>query len=339
MSFPSRVSAICLLVAVASLQSVISDAFAQEEPTKSLAPLEGRLTAIIPPLLKQHRVPGIAVAVVEQGQSFVQGYGVRAAGRDDGIGPDTVFEAASLGKPLFSYLILENAHAGRFDLDASLAADLEEPFVENDTRIDRVTARHVLSHTSGLPNWRPDRFTSNPKPLAFDRDPGSAFGYSGEGFMYLQAVVEARSGLSCEDIMQRDLLGPMGMTGTSYIWSGEETEAYARPHNQRGQIRRKWRTREPSVAYSLHTTAPDYAAFLRRMIDPGDEIARALLEPQVEWPDNEALAWGLGWGLERRADGFWFWHWGDNGDFKHFVIGSQRERRAVLVLTNGRRGA
>ncbi len=55
-----------------------------------------------------------------------------------------------------------------------------------------------------------------------------------------------------------------------------------------------------------------------------------------EMPD---FAWSLGWGIERRPDGDWFWHWGDNEGFKHFVMGSRRQGRAVLVLTNARRGA
>ncbi|NIA70519.1 beta-lactamase family protein [Pelagibius litoralis] len=307
--------------------------------TEAFAALERRLDELVPQRLDEYKVPGAAVVVIDGPQKLLRGYGLRRSRNPEAVGPDTIFEAASLGKPLFAYAMLTMARQGKLDLDLTLSGKLNELYVIDDARIDRVTARHVLSHTTGLPNWRPDRFSAQAKPLKFLRSPGSEFGYSGEGYMYLQAVIEKQSDEALDRIMEALVFQPIGMPRTSYLWSDGFEADFAMPHDHRGRAGEKWRIREAGAAYSLHTTASDYAGFLRVMLEDDSELARAMLSPQIDLSASAQLAWALGWGIERRADVDWFWHWGDNVGYKHFVMGSRSEKRAVLVFTNARRGA
>ena len=301
--------------------------------------MEQRLDALLPGLLADYAVPGAAIAVMDGDAHLLRTYGLRRNGTQEPVGSETVFEAASLGKPLFAYAIVQRVVAGDLDLDRPLSGVLEEPFLLGDDRIHEITARRVLSHTTGFPNWRPNRFSSKPGALEILRQPGSAFGYSGEGYMYLQAVIEQETGKRLDAVMQSDVFAPLGMTRSAFVWSEDFAPDFALPHNDQGEPGVKQRLRLAGAAYSLHSTLEDFARFLSRMLAEDDATADAMLRPQIAFCDNAALGWSLGWGIERREDGDWFWQWGDNQGFKHFVMGSRSRQKAVLVFTNGDRGA
>ena len=259
----------------------------------------------LPRLLELAAVPGLAFATVD-------GAGVvpRASGRASlqprrGAGDATVFEAASLGKPLFAYAVLKLVDAGVLDLDRPLYDYLASP--EADTpRMRRVTVRHVLSHTSGLPNWRHE-----PGPLAPETEPGETYAYSGEGVFYLQRVVERVTGRPIARLMREEVLQPLGMTESSWVWRGDFDARMAVGYDEQGSAaevyaaigRRtaviaeewhkpaeEWRYEDaarvvplvnpawpvlpvymvPNVAASLLTTARDYARFLAHLVaQPG----------------------------------------------------------------------
>ncbi len=137
---------------------------------------------------------------------------LRDAGTGVPVDDDTIFEAASLSKPVFAYAVLKLVDAGRLDLDAPLQKSLPGDYVE-DPRLRSITARRALSHTTGFPNWRPDG-----QPLKIHFDPGERFSYSGEGFVYLQKAVENRTGETLEALARRLVFEPLRMTSSSYHW-------------------------------------------------------------------------------------------------------------------------
>jgi len=145
----------------------------------------------VPGLLRASSVPGLSLAVVRNGRvALTPAYGVKNETTREPVSPDTIFEAASLSKPVFAYGVLLLAREGRLDLDAPLTRYTETPPVPGDPRLEGITARLVLSHSTGFPNWRPGRWTDAPGPLTIDFDPGTRFGYSGEGYEYLRLAVE-----------------------------------------------------------------------------------------------------------------------------------------------------
>lgn len=302
--------------------------------------------AELDPLLQSGRVPGLAFAVVRNGKiSDLGAAGVRDMSTGDAVDGNTVFEAASLSKPVFAYAVLQLVDAGVLSLDTPLSNHVPD-YVDGDPRAAAITVGNVLSQTSGLPNWR-----GWLSPLKTSFEPGSHFSYSGEGYIWLQKVVVAATGESLNDVMSRLVFEPLGMMNSSYIWRTDYEARVAAPHNGL-RPGTKVHPAEPLVAYTLHTTAADYALFLQAVLS-GSRLKRPTAEqwlyPQITIhqrcieclnPDargaDQHVAWGLGWGLEPEQGAFF--HWGDNGGFKAFAVGSRTSRSAVVVLTNGSNG-
>ena len=298
-------------------------------------------------LLKNGRVPGLAFAVVRDGKIVdAKALGVRDASSGAPVDDNTVFEAASLSKPVFAYAVLQLVDAGVLSLDTPLSK-YSPDYVKDDPRAALVTVGDILSQTSGLPNWR-----GKTSPLKTYFAPGSRFSYSGEGFVWLQRVVVVVTGETLNDVMARLVFDPLGMKQSSYIWRADFEADYATPHDGQLAPRTKKRPAKPLVASTLHTTAADYARFLQAVLSGArlkPATADQWLSPQIrlhqrciecilsDGPDGDQhVAWGLGWGLE--PDRGWFFHWGDNGGFKAFVVGSMANRSAVVVFTNGSNG-
>lgn len=377
-------SASALLAALAP-RSYAAGGQNQGPPAKSAATWmpSKEFLAGLPRLLELAYVPGLSVAVVEGGRvAWAAGFGVRNAETKEPVDADTVFPAASLSKPVFAYAVLRLRDEGLIDLDRPLAEYLPGAYALEDPRAKLVTARHVLSHTSGLQNWR---FAKEDK-LQISFDPGARFQYSGEGYFYLQRVVERVTGQPLVRHLRERVLGPLGMKGSSYVWLPEYEKRTVWGHRNRGQAvegfaaragRRmeevaartgkpveEWKYEDvvrampevdpnwnghpvgllPNVAGTLNTTAPEFAAFMVRVmerpardgLDVKESSRREMLTPQVRI--NSALAWGLGWGLESERGRTYFWHWGDNGTFHCFALGDPATRDGIVVFTNSNFG-
>jgi hypothetical protein len=250
-----------------------------------------------------------------------------------------------LSKPIFAHVVLQLLDQGRLSLDAPLGIYLPN-YVSSDDRASLITARQVLSHSGGFPNWR-----NSDVPLKTYFQPGERFSYSGEGFLYLQKAVEAITGEKLHVLAARLVLEPFEMTRSSFIWDWSFDWNRAYPHDAFGRPL-GGKPGEGNAAWSLQTTAADFVRFLLRVLDGArlrPETAQAWLHPQIEirHPDIQNLAptqdevatgvaWGLGWGLEPAVGNFF--HWGDNGAFKAFTIGSMQSRNALVCFLNGASG-
>lgn len=260
----------------------------------------------LPRLMELAYVPGLSLATVEGGRvTWAGGFGVKKSETTDAVDADTVFPAASLSKPVFAYAVLRLREEGLIDLDRPLVNYLPDAYALEDARSKLITARHVLSHTSGLQNWR---FAKDDKlQIAFD--PGARFQYSGEGYFYLQRVVEQLTNQSIAKFMRERVLGPLGMPSSSYTWLPEYERRTVWGHRNRGQASEgfaavagrkmekvaarlnkpveEWRYEDvvrampevderwsghpvgllPNVAGTLNTTAPEYARFMLRVME------------------------------------------------------------------------
>jgi CubicO group peptidase (beta-lactamase class C family) len=309
-----------------------------------------KLEADIPSLLQQADVPGLSIALIRNGKLVWSGaFGVSNADTKKPVDVNTVFEAASLSKPVFAYAVLKLVDEGKLALDSPLNGYLGNNYdVVNDDRINLITARRVLSHTSGFPNWRDNDRT---KTLLIHFTPGAKFSYSGEGMVYLSKVVEKITGLRFEEFMQQYALRPLGMTASSYIWRGRYDSLKAYRHDLLGHVTGRNQPsddREDSVhdngnaAASLQTTATDYAKFLIALMN-GVGLKKStreqLLTPQIRVDSTyPPVAWGLGIGLETMPEGEYCWHWGDNGDAKAYVTAFLPARNAVVYFADGVNG-
>ena len=338
----------------------------------SLRALTDRLEEVVPMFMKATAVPGLSITII-QSDAIVwsQAFGVRNCGTQEPVTRDTVFEAASLSKPMFAYACLKLCEKGVLNLDTPLinytpdrricitlpTADSEPQHLELDVpQLETVTARHVLSHTTGLPNW-----PSGEKPLKIHFTPGKRFSYSGMAYSTLQAVVETITNLASEEFVEATILRPLEMENSRFFWTGRETMPVAVGHDRNGEPREKKVWGEMIAGASLHGTSTDYAKFMLAIMQSPREsphhlranLSEEMLTSQVQvndslswrkdWPKanikiNEQIGWGLGWGIQHTNDGSAFWHWGDNGTYQNFAIGFRQEGFCIVIMTNGENG-
>ncbi len=162
-------------------------------------------------------VPAIGIAVVEQGKlAWSEVWGVLHALDKTPANSETIFEVASLSKPVFAYAVLQLVDRGLLQLDRPLVDYLRPDYLGHHPWVDKITARDVLRHSSGMPNWRKDPANEKLVPLV---EPGKRIDYSGEALVWLQLVVESVTGESLDATMQRLLFQPAGMHDSSYAWS------------------------------------------------------------------------------------------------------------------------
>ncbi|MBD1938387.1 serine hydrolase domain-containing protein [Microcoleus sp. FACHB-68] len=308
---------------------------------KTNVPAEKLITDLqqqIPQLMQRSGVPGVAVAVVRDREIlWSRGFGVKNTDSGQPVNENTVFAAASLSKPVLAYAAMKLYERGELDLDAPLTNYTAKPYI-SDPRIWKISARLVLSHTTGFPNWSGD------EPVWIDFTPGSKFSYSSEGFLYLQSVIERITRQPFNEYVTRNVFAPLGMTNSSYIWRSSFQSLAANGHDRDGVPFPVGKPSQANGAGSLRTTATDYAKFLIAMMEPAVNDPFRLNEQSLEIMlqqnsrISQSLGWGLGWGLERTNDGDFFWHWGDSGIFKSFTLGSKRSKTGMVILTNSENG-
>jgi CubicO group peptidase (beta-lactamase class C family) len=345
MRFSYDVGAVLVLGTVATGVMGTLGLQAQAPSIRSTRDVISRLKSEVPGLMQQGGVPGMSIALIRGGKTiWLHGFGVKDKKTGEPVRTDTVFEAASLSKPVFAYGVLKLVDQGKLDLDAPLNSYLAKPYVP-DERLGKITARLVLSHRTGFPNWRGD----DGLPIYFT--PGERFSYSGEGYIYLQHVVELITGKPLDVYMEEVVFKPLGMTNSSYVWRPSFDSLTATGYDSKGRPEELKKPKEAGAASSLHTTARDYALFVDAVLN-GKGLSSSLLR-QMETPEiavdptcricvkqepqelSKTLFWGLGWGIQREHKSVMLWHWGDNGVFKAFVMADPARKSGVVMFANG----
>lgn len=296
-------------------------------------------TAQLQELITRAHIPGLSLAYVKNGKVAETCYlGVRSNDTGGQVDAQTVFSAASLSKVVFAYGVLQLVDQGKLDLDKPLVSYYAYPDVQHDLRSAKVTAREVLSHTSGLPNWR------NGDTLAFKYNPGERWNYSGEGFVWLGKVVEHITGKDLEPWLEETVFQPLGMERTGFIWKKEFNTDCAWPHNETGLTTGRWTPEKVNTAASMQTTAESYAKLLVAILNKKGlkpATLKGMLQPQPHSNMVEGrkdLSWGLGVGHQETAAGPAFWQWGDNGTFKAFLIGYPETKEGLVYFANSAAG-
>ena len=345
-----------LTLSIASTLLASSRGVAQNAPARaahssaSPDPAIARLEKRIPELMREGDVPGLSIALLRNGKpSWVGNFGVKNTRTKEPVTDDTVFEAASLSKPVFTYAVLKLIDQGKLGLDVPLSNYLAKPYLEGDDRLAKITTRIVLSHRTGFRNWRGD---GNPLKIYFL--PGERFSYSGEGFIYLQTAVEQITGKPLNDVMNELVFAPLCMVSSSYVWRSDFDARTAYGHDADANPTNLRKDNHFNAAASLNTTAHDYALFLAAILQ-GTGLKPATLD-EMETPQiavnpactnctdrtakelSKTISWGLGWGIERDGGSESLWHWGDNGAFKCFVVADPAHKSGAVLFTNSENG-
>lgn len=321
----------------------------------------GKTSVVFREWLALASVPGASWATLRGHEMSAGGEGMARVGGAP-VTTETLFEAASLSKPVLAAAIHALVGEGLIKLDEPVARRLN---FSTDPVARRITPRHLLSHSSGLPNWRTDAGSA----LQCRFEPGTAFRYSGEGYVLLGRLAEAVTGQTAAQVVRSRVIEPAGMTRSSYGWAPGQRPAVAWAHDAGGEVLPEagpvrfeaardagphrpveaWTATDrataaralgrpelpifatPNMAAGLWTTATDYARFLR--------YARrypAMSSLAVRVEGN--LGWGLGWAVEQAGAKRFAWHWGANDGVANLFVFDPEHEQALVVLTNGSGG-
>lgn len=301
----------------------------------------------LPIMMAGAKVPGLSAAIIRDGRlRWRRAFGVKDNATKTPVHVDTIFEAASMSKPVFAYAVMKLSERKVIDLDTPLTHYVSERLIEGDPRLDLITARHVLSHTSGFQNWR-----SRSEPLAIHFQPGERFSYSGEGYSYLESVVTHLVGEPFDPFMRANVLTPFQMASSGYVWNDMFERRMALPHDRDGKpLPRKRSSIEDVARYgsagALLTTPTDYAKFLIEVIAPtrSDRFRlepttrEEMLRPAIALQDPRAGSWALGWALPPSPKRI-IAHGGDNEGFHCWAVASVERKCGFVLMTNGESGA
>lgn len=290
----------------------------------------------VPVWLAENNVPAAGIGIIEDGKiKYIKVFGELKKGVP---APDnTIFNIASMTKPVVAMLTLKLVEAGQWDLNEPLFHYWVDPDVADNPLHEKLTTRHVLTHQTGFPNWRQGK-------LRFEFEPGTKCQYSGEGFVYLGRALEHKFKKSLAELSDSLLFKPLGMKDTRLFWDNNMDESrFAFWHDSRGNMC------EPSMpkgrgvdaSGSLLTTIEDFSKFMIFVMN-GAELSPGLyndmIRPQVNVKKH--VGKGLGWEIvSDLPDGeYSLQHGGSNTGVKTTGIILPKSKRGVVVFTNGDNG-
>jgi CubicO group peptidase (beta-lactamase class C family) len=313
-------------------------------------------------------VPGVSIAVIHDGEiAFARGYGVRETGKPDPVTPDTLFQAASISKPVAVTGALRLVEQGLLDLDADVNEYLTTWKVPPSGGWQpRLTLRQLASHSAGLtvhgfPGYLRDAARptlvqvldgippANTPPVRVDTVPGTQFRYSGGGTSVIQQLILDVTGTPFPDLMRELVLDPLGMAASGYLQPLPESrwqEATTGHRASAGPVTGQWHIYPEMAAAGLWTTPTDLACFalgIQRSYagDSGGILsqatAREMLTPQVP-REGEWTHLGLGPFLAGEGETARFGHSGGNEGFRCLMVAYRSGKFGAVVMTNGDEG-
>lgn len=321
------------------------------------------IDATVTRLMKAAEVTGLGIAIIEDGKiAYLKAYGVRDKEKNLPLTVDSVMSAASFTKVVFAYTVMRLVEEGRLDLDKPVYGYLPKPLPEyhayqdlaGDSRYQRITARMLLSHTAGFPNWR---WLQENRKLNISFEPGSRYAYSGEGLVLLQLVVETITGKPLQELTQERVFGPFGMKRTSMVWEDRFESDFANGYDDRGRSLGPIQRKKADAAGSMVTTVADFARFMVAVMHGQGlrpETRELMLRPQIrivskhQFPTLSAetteanngiqLSYGLGWGLYQTPYGKAFFKEGHDEGWRNYTVCFDKAKSGIVIMTNSGNG-
>ncbi|MBT3270573.1 beta-lactamase family protein [Candidatus Poribacteria bacterium] len=322
----------------------------------------GRSAMSLSDRMAHYNVPGVSIAVVDDHRvEWARGYGVSTAGRNERVTPDTLFQAASIGKVVVAAAALHYVDQGLLELDGDVSRNLsswrlpEEGF----TAREKVTLRRLLSHSAGVtvsgfrgyadgeqtPSLRQvmdGRLPANSPPIRVDTIPGTQYRYSGGGYMVVQQLLMDVTGAPFPDVMRDVVLDPWGMAVSTFespLPEGSWAIAASGHRSDGAVIPGGWHTYpEMGAGASMWATPSDLARFaigvMRAYEGLSDGVisqamATQMLTPQIE---DRGLGPALG---DDGGDRLYFLHPGANEGYRCGLVAYPKRGQAVVIMTNG----
>ncbi|MFN2457154.1 MAG: serine hydrolase domain-containing protein [Chitinophagaceae bacterium] len=261
--------------------------------------LERKLDSIVPLLLKQHRVPGVSIAVIRNGKVFwSKGYGMADKEKNIPVSSSTRFNIGSVSKTLTAFAVLMLDERGIINIDSPIHRYLKRWQIPSSSfDVKKVTIRRVLSHTAGLSVagyhgvYKPGEtlptlmqslsgYEGSDGALYVMQEPGSALRYSSGGYTLLQLMIEDITQQPFSAFMQKEIFSPLGMTNTSYDWVVIK-KSVATPYNENETAWPQYQYVEQGSG-GIYTTAEDLAKFLSMLTIKGPSFKSLLRHETIQ---------------------------------------------------------
>lgn len=307
-----------------------------------------QLNQLIQKTMDSLNISGLSIAIINDAKMvYHHTFGFKNLVSKERVNDSTLFEGASLSKPLFSYFLLKMVERGVISLDTPLYKYMPHPNIKNDDeRYKLITAKMVLSHQTGFPNWSKD------KPIEMAFRPGAGFSYSGEPHQWLTALLATRmktnwqSGL--DSVFQREVAIPLGMKHTYYVRNEFTRRNKATGYYKDGRAKDGWESGSISfgAAHTMHSEAIDYARFLIAMIkgeglrkETFDEMLKEQTHFTADNGGKELLmlgqtGWCLGFAMKPMPYGIRYMHTGVNSGFQSYSCFNLDKKYGLVFFTN-----
>lgn len=287
--------------------------------------------------LQENKVPVLGLGIIENGQlQQIKVYGELTKGIAAPY--NTIFNVASLTKPVTAMVALKLVSQGKWDLDEPLYKYWTDPDLANDARHEKLTTRLILSHQTGFPNWR--RMNKD-KKLSFQFDPGTRYQYSGEGMEFLRKALEKKFKRSLQQLADELIFQPLHMTDTRYVWSEKvDTIRLAIGYDANGNAYETVKNKVPNAADDLLTTIEDYGKFLISVMN-GEGLSPNIFDEMItaQVASTKGKHFGLGFEIYNLDKGqYALSHGGSDEGVQTIVFILPQKKQGILIFTNSDTG-
>lgn len=290
--------------------------------------------------LVEYNIPAVGIGIIDDGKiKYANVFGERKKGFTAPV--NTIFNIASITKPVVAMLTLKLVQQGQWDLDEPIFHYWIDPDVANNPFHKKLTTRHILTHQTGFVNWR---FQDPSKKLTFKFEPGTNHQYSGEGFVYLTQSLERKFKKSLVQITDSLLFDPLNMIDSRLYWDRNMDESrFAFWHDSQGNLHEPSTSKHRSVnaAGSMLTTIEDFCKFSIDVINGGGlspAIYNEMISNAVKM--HQYHHWGLGWEIITHLpkEEFALVHGGSDQGVQSMTVLLPKSKRGIVILTNGDNG-
>jgi CubicO group peptidase (beta-lactamase class C family) len=256
-------------------------------------PNKSKITDNLQQLLKDNNIPTLGLGIIDDGKlTEIKVYGTLDGKKTASY--NSLFNVASLTKPVTAMTVLRLVSLGKWNLDEPLDKYWIDPDIAKDPRHKKLTTRMILSHQTGFPNWR---WQKTDKKLSFEFDPGTKYQYSGEGFEYLRKAIEYKFHKSLEDLAREMIFQPLKMDDTSYIWNEKrDSDRIVIGYDKNGKPYNIVKNKTSNAADDLVTSVEDYSKFLISVMN-NDLLSKTVFEDlktkQIKTKENKYFGLGF----------------------------------------------
>lgn len=285
--------------------------------------------------LKQKHIPALGIGYIKEGKTQQ----ISVFGELEANSPapqNTIWNVASLTKPITALIALKLINAGKWNLDEPLYNYYIDPDIATDSNTKKLTTRIILSHQTGLPNWRGN---SADGKLSFEFEPGTKYQYSGEGYEYLRKALEKKFHKSLGLLASELVFKPLKMNSTSFVWDKTiDSTRFAKWHKANGERYEIERNEINNGADNLLTTVEDYCKFLVHVLNGAglsSPLYKEMIAPQSRI--NNYKHFGLGWWIDESINSnndFALVHGGDDIGVHTIVFIVPKSKQALLIFTS-----